>query len=121
MSKKNTLKEAPYRPRWQYDREADERVQVGWTLCEYASHYNNQIEWRPNDPFYATLDLVDMERGRSAARFIWNNGATRTHYPMFMTGMLDLAKNHVIELGEVIGWWIAVKRGANYGIERCDG
>jgi len=118
VSKKNALKEAPYAPRWEYDRQARQNVQVGWQLASYAEYGNPQ--WRPNEPFYATLDLVDMERGRSAARFIWNHGATNTHYPMFMAGMLDLAKTDVIDHGEVTGWWIVVKRGANYGIERYE-
>lgn len=121
MTKKNTLKEAPYVPRRIYDREAGKSVQIGWQLASYASHYSEQIEWRPNEPFYASLDLVDMERGRSAARFIWDHGATRTHYPMFMAGMLDLAKSTFIHHGEAVGWWIVVKRGENYGIERYDG
>lgn len=115
MSKKNTLTEAPYVPLWEYDRETEQNVQVGWQLASYAGY--GTPEWRPNEPFHATLDLVDMERGRSAARFIWNHGATRTRYPMFMAGMLDIAKNTVIDYGAVTGWWIVVKRGQNYGIE----
>lgn len=123
MTKKNTLKEAPYVPRWAYDREANKSVQIGWQLASHPGYGypGDGVDWRPNEPFYASLDLVDMERGRSAARFIWNHGSTQTRYPMFMAGMLDLAQNTFIHHGEAVGWWIVVKRGANYGIERYDG
>lgn len=121
MSKKNTLKEAPYARRWKYDRDGH-KEQVGWQLSSYTGYGypGDGVDWRPNEPFYASLDLVDMERGRSAARFIWNHGATRTRYPMFMAGMLNIAQNEIIHHGEAMGWWIVVKRGQNYGIERYE-
>lgn len=113
MTKRNSLKEAPYARRWKYV--GNSPVDLGWELMEYAAY--KEIEWRPNDPFETTLVLVGQERGRSAARFIWEDPTTQTRYPMFMSGMLDLVKNHTIIKGIVTATWIVVKRGQNYGLE----
>lgn len=112
MTKRNSLKEAPYARRWKYV--GDERVELGWELQEYVYR---DADWRPNDLFEATLVLVGMERGRSAARFIWEDPDTSTRYPMFMSGMVDLVKGHKIIKGVVTATWIVVKRGQNYGLE----
>lgn len=114
-SKQNSLKEAPYGKRVAYVGDGH-LVDLGMELLEYA--YQPQgIEWRPNDPFEATLLLIDCERGRSAARFIWEDRQTQTRYPMFMSGMLDLVKNHSTHKGKVTATWQVVKRGQNYGLE----
>lgn len=117
MTKSNSLKEAPYAQRWRYV--SNERVDLGWELMEYPAH--KEIDWRPNDPFEATLVLIDYERGRSAARFIWEDPTTQTRYPMFMSGMVDLVKGHKIIKGIVTATWIVVKRGQNYGLEAFNG
>ena len=80
----------------------------------------DEPDMRPNDPWSGTLRLVDYQRGRSAARFIWEadgdpEGNKRT-YPMFMTDMLDLVKHGVQPGGLVHARWDVAKRGANYGI-----
>lgn len=106
MTKKNSLEHAPYLV-----------DQAGRTrLLEYDP-YGPGADWRPNDPFEATLVLVDYERGRSAARFVWHDQQTDTRYPMFMSGMLDLVKNHSLHKGRVTATWQVVKRGQNYGLE----
>ncbi len=74
-------------------------------------------EWRDNEPFLATLRLEGIERGRSAARFVWQREDTGSTFPMFMTDMLALAKSDAgISSGIAEGWWIVMKRGQNYGI-----
>lgn len=119
MPKKNSLLKAPYRRIYRY--EGNDRVDRGWELMEYPETWSdNPIEWRSNDPFEATLELQSMERGRSAARFVWKDDKTNTYYPMFMSGMLDLAQNSNIFGGLTQGKWIVVKRGSNYGIERYE-
>lgn len=114
MTKRNSLKEAPYAKRVAYVGDGH-LVDLGWELQEYAGY--GDIEWRPNEPFEATLLLVNYERGRSAARFIWEDSTTSTRYPMFMSGMVDLVKGHRIEKGAATATWIVVKRGQNYGLE----
>lgn len=76
-------------------------------------------EWRPNSPFEATLRIVGTERGQSAARFIAENTETGVRYPVFMTELLAIAQNAVIDHGVVAGRWIGCKRGANYGLRLC--
>lgn len=113
MTKRNSLKEAPYGKRQAYVGDGH-LVDLGWELMDYVYR---DAEWRPNDPFEATLALVNCERGVSAARFIWEDPTTQTRYPMFMSGMVDLVKGHKIIKGIVTATWIVVKRGQNYGLE----
>lgn len=114
MTKRNSLKEAPYGKRQAYVGDGH-LVDLGMELREFA--YGGNDIWLPNDPFEATLVLVNYERGRSAARFIWEDPDTSTRYPMFMSGMVDLVKGHRIEKGVATATWIVVKRGQNYGLE----
>jgi hypothetical protein len=77
-------------------------------------------DWRPNTPFLATLTLEGMIRGRSAAYFDWHDEDGRS-YPMFLTDLVDLMKSaHVVQCGVVTAWWMAAKRGQNYGIRLAD-
>lgn len=118
MTKKNSLKLVPYetsRP-WVKDLPREEWPEVT-KLAEYASEYDeSRFEWRPNDPFEATLTLDHLERGRSAARF-WFRDEEGTRYPVFGQGLVDMLSRVTLDHGVVRGRWIAVKRGANYGIE----
>lgn len=85
-------------------------------LLHYPQHYGG-IEWRLNEPFTARMMLTKVERGRSAAYFIWIDQENHT-YPMFMTDMLDFLKRS--ELSEGITYpdarWIVRKRGRNFGL-----
>lgn len=75
-------------------------------------------EWRPNDPFPASLFYKTWQRGRSAVRVIWEDIDGNT-YPMFMKDMDTLLTNGRIDSDQgavVHGEWWVVKRGANYGI-----
>lgn len=84
-----------------------------------AGGWSAPDEWRDNVPVEMVLQLAGIERGRSAARFVWtqlSNGAT---FPMFMIDMAELVmmNGQRIEAGGlVLGKWIVKKRGANYGI-----
>lgn len=117
MAKTNSLKEVPFEESWRY--EGNEEIHLGWHMASYAEGYR-PVEWRPNTPFKATFDLTGQSRGRSSALFEWTDLETQTRYPMFMSSLVDLIQNSVIRNGVVSGTWIAVKRGANYGIERYE-
>lgn len=109
MAKKNSLKLVPYGTRWN---DGEHR-----SLLEYVGGWEKDVEWLPNTPFWARLRIKNLERGRSAARFWFLDLDTGTQYPFFGQGLVDmLTKVRMIE-GVVEGKWIAVKRGANYGIE----
>ncbi|MFE2994178.1 hypothetical protein ACFXG4_04090 [Nocardia sp. NPDC059246] len=73
-------------------------------------------EWRPNEPFEASLRIVGTVRGQSAARYIAEDIETGCQYPMFMTEMLAIIQLATIDRGVIAGTWIGCKRGANYGI-----
>jgi len=75
------------------------------------------IDWRPNDPFFAELTILHLERGRSAARFWFEDEATHTLYPFFGQTLVDMLRESDMIKGKVKGTWIVVKKGANYGIE----
>lgn len=111
MAKTNSLKVAPYYKNTGH-------------LAEWAASYSEHLyDWQPNEPFEVNrMDIVSMERGQSAARFILEDMSTGIRYPMFMSSMLALVKGASILFGEV--WdaqWIVVKKGANYGIELYGG
>jgi hypothetical protein len=83
-------------------------------------------EWRDNEPFRAVLTLTGIERGRSAARFMWHGGTmvgptfTGT-FPMFMVDACALLlRGEALAGGVRDGWWIIMKRGANYGVAAID-
>jgi hypothetical protein len=120
--KQNSLKEAPYRHvTKEYSLTEKRVVDVDyWELAEYADGYElNRIEWRPNEPFQANLRLIGYERGRSAARFVWEDWEIGTRYPMFMSSMVELLNHADVIQGAVSNEkWIVVKKGSNYGIER---
>ncbi len=80
-------------------------------------------EWRDNEPFTATLQMLGTERGRSAAFFRWQVvKASRADLvgailPMFITDV-----GHVLMMGlaqpggKITSEFFVVKRGQNYGI-----
>lgn len=82
---------------------------------QYPDPLNNGSSWKYNIPFPANLRLTDMERGRSAAHFIWEDEQGHA-FIMFMTDLLDLIQNFTIENGVVSGMWGFVKRGQNFGV-----
>lgn len=113
MAKKNSLKLVPYGSRGYY---YEDRVPYR-CLLEYVGGWEKDVEWLANTPFTATLKIHNLERGRSAARFWFVDEATGTRYPFFGQGLVDMLSQVSLDHGVVTGTWIAVKRGANYGIE----
>ncbi|WP_428957822.1 hypothetical protein [Streptomyces sp. cg35] len=104
MTKKSKLAKVPYNE--------------SGGLLDYARYDSDVHEWRDNKPFPALLTLKGAERGMSAARFVWHSDKGHI-YKMFMTDMVSLIQNDgPIYAGTVDTWWIAQKRGSNYGI-RC--
>lgn len=85
---------------------------------EYVNgkHERVEIDWRPNEPFLAFLELVDTYKRRSAAGFVWKSQDTGDLLPMFLSEMLRTVKSRPIVGGVVSGEWHVVKRGSNYGI-----
>lgn len=71
--------------------------------------------WRDNYEFYATMEFISMERGRSAA-FFHLQDEDGHRYTMFMTDILDVLKRCKIEDGIAEGRWTFVKRGNNFGV-----
>lgn len=131
MTKTNSLKLVPYATEWHWDFDKREKVRYR-TLLEYTygkpgeqivtgyGQHGEPIEWLANEPFTKTLRIERLERGRSAARF-WFVDEEGTHYPFFGQGLVDMLSAVTMEHGVVTDTWIAVKRGANYGIERYEG
>ncbi|MFE4863263.1 hypothetical protein, partial [Streptomyces sp. NPDC056670] len=67
-------------------------------------------------PFPDMLLLTGTKRGMSAARFTWSASGART-FEMFMTDAADFITNATnLFKGSADTWWIAQKRGKNYGI-----
>lgn len=146
MPKKNSLKIVPIAKRYGRNN-PDDRTEpadklIGFRLMEYTmgapgeqKHYGNNrvwdprnnvwvdrgldttIEWIDNVPFEATLTLRHLERGRSAARFWFEDEKTRTLYPFFGQTLVDMLSQTTMDHGRVKATWIVVKKGANYGIE----
>lgn len=106
---------APYRKGNLMDWVSPRASQIRETATD---HYALPDEWRNNVPFEATLTLTGTERGRSAARFMWDDGHGNT-FPMFLTDATDLMMSREGVAGAVAaGWWVVVKRGQSYGIRR---
>lgn len=83
-------------------------IEIDWPV-------RRQVEapFVPFPPRQMRMRVIDVERGRSAARFTLQDVATGKTYPMFMVDILDMIKD--IEFN---GVWASQKRGQNYGIAR---
>ena len=86
------------------------------SMREYAGY--GATEWRDNDPFSATMQVVGYERGRSAVRVIMENEATNQRFPMFISDVVDLMMTSDIIDGKVSGTWAGTKKGQNYGLSK---
>ncbi len=77
-------------------------------------------DWRPNEPFHATLQVCDLRSGQSAKYVLLRPVAMpldlRT-YPMFIADLIDLLKTgHIMQGGIASERWMVAKRGQNYGL-----
>lgn len=75
-----------------------------------------EADWRPIEPFRATLVYAGYARGRSAAYFYWKDVATGISYPMFMSGMDQVMDSGFVEGNRITGRFTVVKKGQNYGL-----
>lgn len=128
-----------YRPFSHYESTAGERLERSdiWEpidppiIGEYFQQVDRQIrhdwkvvyhkpEWRPNEPFHATLQIKHMMRGRSAKYLMLgpvNAPLDIRTFPMFVADLIDIARLGRIQVGGVIeGPWMVAKRGENYGL-----
>lgn len=83
---------------------------------ETEEEYNEDLDWRDNTPFTATMELRGFGRGMSSARFHFIDHEGHT-YEMFMKDMEHLFLHGIIEQGVVTGKWRICKRGQNYGLQ----
>jgi hypothetical protein len=85
-------------------------------LLDYPEAWRG-LQWRLLEPFEASLTVLGVERGRSAARFVLGDD-DGYRYPLFMTDMLTLLTSYGVEGGGRTPrlCWGATKRGTNYGI-----
>jgi hypothetical protein len=93
---------------------------VVWNVDQYE--YEGDMvdpDWRPVEPFRATLTLSGYGRGRSSITFYWRD-EERRDWPMFASDMTALVMQEpMIALGCVRdGLWIPTKAGQNFGIKR---
>ena len=80
--------------------------------------YYTRHEWKEAKPFHATLKIVGYSKGRSAANFdLQSVHNTETTYTVFMVDTIDIITKNTLVNGELTGYWLPVKRGANYGIK----
>jgi hypothetical protein len=74
------------------------------------------IDWRPNEPFEAVMELCDIHRGRSAAHFVVKSN--NRYYTLFMIDLMDVLLQHGINKGKTPKLkWCFCKRGQNYGVQ----
>lgn len=86
-------------------------------------HYPHEVHgyrperqvWRSNEAFEATLTMISMTRGRSAAYLLWKASDGRV-FPMFLSDLVDVLAGKVIDHGVVHGVWQVRKAGHNYGL-----
>lgn len=86
-------------------------------MLSYPEQWRRDFRWIELEPFEAEFDIIDYERGRSAARFIAKDTETGILYPIFLSDMMDLIPH--LNHGKTRGVWKAKKRGANYGVRLC--
>lgn len=76
---------------------------------------NGAHEWRPNEPFEATLTLDSTQRSYAASTYKWLDQEGHA-YHMYVSHLADLVMHGTIYHGTVRGWWVVAKIGNGYGI-----
>jgi hypothetical protein len=80
------------------------------------SNVPKAAEWRPREPFPATLTLAGLKRHRKTHMFYWTDPDDRI-FPMFPQDLRDLIlAGAMIEKAAVTGRWRGIKRSENYGV-----
>ena len=75
------------------------------------------IEWKVVEPFWAHLEVVTLNTGRSAKYVTVKDVDRRITYPMFVSDLIDVIRYAKVENGRISALWTASKRGQNYGIK----
>lgn len=74
------------------------------------------FEWRPNEPFHATLTLC-TDSPHPASHVVWKDSQGH-RFPMFASDLLRLLAYSFVSQGVTVGWWTVTKRRNRYGIRR---
>lgn len=123
MARKNSLEKAPYAKEWRYVNENGESLTSPVFDHERLESYvsdPSKVDWRPNVPFLAELELVRTSRGRSSTVFIYRDVETNIHYPLFVSTITAVLRTCTIRGGRVHAMWQVVKIGQNYGLDLID-
>ena len=77
---------------------------------------DEQIDWRPQVAFEATLKMSNVHRYGHTFYFTFQDlGRPGAIYPVFCSGIQDIfAQTH---RGRTEGFWLPVKRGSCYAVE----
>lgn len=102
-------------------------TEVPYLFDGSLAHYEHRgwsdgkvVQWRPNEPFHATLQIQGIRTGRSAKYLVLKAPETALddrEFPMFVADFVNLAIDEGIPAGGIIsGRWMVRKRGKNYGL-----
>lgn len=107
----------PYKGKipWVSDRPLDYWTAQMKTAYNYASRKQEDIIFRDNTPFFATLALSGVYRGRSAAGFIWQDEVGQ-RFIMRLSCMEDLLRRGRVSRGIAAGDWAFSKQGSNFSL-----
>lgn len=83
-------------------------------MLGYAGY--GPVDWCPNEPFDATLRVTDWGRGRSSVKFMLTDDVTGYVWEMFVKDFFEIVTTIGVNGAKVMGRWIVVKRGQNYGL-----
>lgn len=72
---------------------------------------------KDNYEFEDDLQIIDVERGRSACIFIAHSKNTGKKYKLFLSSMLEIINNTNMHYGEFSGKFTFIKRGAKYSLK----
>ena len=98
-------------------RDTEEMLNYVREIYEVNPDGNENYKWVNNHLWSDTVNVINYQRGNSAARFVVQSEVSVKKYVMFMKDMLDMIKTHNIEKGRISGCFTYVKRGSNYGIK----
>ena len=100
-------------------RDTEEMIRYVGYIYEVKPEGSANFKWIPNHIWSDTINIIDIERGTSAAHFLVRSEVTGKIYYMFMKDLLDMMRTHIIEKDRISGAFTYVKRGKNYGIKIC--
>ena len=89
-------------------------VDANGNMLEYTDYYNKVAKWLPMEPFIAQLSFQQYTKGRSSLRFILKDVAEDKEYSLMAQSIDEFVLNS--NNGILLARWIAVKRGANWGL-----